>query len=429
MNLKLIRRQWPAHIVSDVAISLEHIANAISSHYDTGASQHALKLAHNKYWLLCDCNPHNPAALTVRKMANGQYCLVNIKNKGEHKGSCALAYTPAQNKQSSSEDESNNFRFSSFKEKLNSPGAKSSGESVHRKPALQRLRTFLLKQAGFDGINTERTFKGNITALKDASADDIFVNGIPLSSRLFFGFNQFYLAKQLLESEAAQSEQSPVFIVDVIDEVTKVGSDYKTAKYFSSSKQSEFTLFGHITDVKADTKIEGPYLAFALVQRIKDGNGKPLIAPTRCIITPIASKKQWIMVKAHQERVAIEKLESSMAWYQKTLNIGISVTKPLEAITTSLGVCQPSFVIRMKNTSAILDLQVKDDTNYQTQRSLEYIIASDIGGGGYCVVTDKMDKKEISDALFHASKRLFKELKHSDGSKAILEGKIIPLKE
>lgn len=92
-HMKLILREWPPTPVIDVGINMHALHGAFFRDINDSASQQALKSIHKKYWLLCTCNIKNPAALTVRRINESDYCLVNIQHKGEHKAECPLRYT------------------------------------------------------------------------------------------------------------------------------------------------------------------------------------------------------------------------------------------------------------------------------------------------------------------------------------------------
>lgn len=412
-HMKLILREWPPTPVIDVGINMDALHGAFFRDINDSASQQALKSIHKKYWLLCTCNIKNPAALTVRRINESDYCLVNIQHKGEHKAECPLRYTTMNGQGRLHRPiASKAFDFNIIDENIvGSPLIYDVTNGSTQLPILSRLQECLLTEAGVYNIKADQEFTLNLRALEAVVASGIYVNSVELKERFHFGYRNFFSAKERLNNELSNNElKAPIFLVDIVDEVVKQGSTLKFTKYYKNRKPFEFKLFESLSAVSFNSEIQGPYLVVSQLGLIRDKRGKQVIGPVATIIEPIAGKHHWVPVPSALVRNVINKFIGSLAWYKEKVGLEIVVKMNTSTVRTKLGLCNPLFVISAGSCKVIFDIQADLTSKQQTQKSLEYIVATDIGGGGYCVLTSDMNEREINDKLFHAVARIMKEL-------------------
>ncbi|MAD76768.1 MAG: hypothetical protein CML20_18620 [Rheinheimera sp.] len=429
--MKLILREWPPVTVTDIGINIDDIQGAVSRETNDLISQKALKSIHKKYWLLCSCNKSDPAALTVRRMNENQYCLVNIKDRGKHVAGCPLRYTSLLNKKNNSQGEKKHSFLFNTANSDNTPRSiiYSADNKEEQIPSLLRLKEYLVAQAGMFSVKPNQTFLGQSKSLYSAVEDDVFVNAARLKDRFYFGYRNFFDAKERLVKELERDELlSPLFLVDIIDEVEKSEHLYKFTKFYKNTKPFSFRLFDNISAVKANLSIGGPYIIISQLGAIKDTKGNNVIAPVATIIEPIASKQQWVPISNQLIRDAINKIESSINWYDEKLNLTMTADLCNRPVKTEIGSCEPLFIFKLGDQRAVFDIQLDYSSTQKTKKSLEYIIASKIGGGGFCSLSSEMTNREKNNVLFNSVAMLTKELKRSNPAGDVFSGQIIEIK-
>lgn len=429
--MKLILREWPPVPVTDIAINIDDIKGAVSRESNDSISQKALASIHKKYWLLCNCNKNDPAALTVRRMNENQYCLVNIKDRGMHVAGCPLRYTSLLNQKNNFKvDKKHSFLFKTTNaDNIPRSIIYNSANKEEQIPALLRLKEYLVEQSNMFTIKPNQTFSGQSKSLYSAVEDDVFVNAARLKERFYFGYRNFFDAKERLANELERDELlSPLFLVDIIDEVEKSEHLYKFTKFYKNTKPFSFRLFNNISAVKANLSIDGPYIIISQLGVIEDTKGNNVIAPVATIIEPIASKQQWVPISNQLIRDAINKIESSINWYDEKLNLTMTADLCNRPVKTEIGSCEPLFIFKLGDQRAVFDIQLDYSSTQKTKKSLEYIIASKIGGGGFCSLSSEMTNREKNNVLFNSVAILTKELKRSNPAGIVFSGQIIEIK-
>ena len=429
--MKLILREWPPVTVTDIGINIDDIQGAVSRETNDPISQKALASIHKKYWLLCNCNKSDPAALTVRRMNENQYCLVNIKDRGMHVAGCTLRYTSLLNQKNNLKvDKKHSFLFKTTNtDNIPRSIIYNAANKEEQIPALLRLKEYLVEQSNMFTVKPNQTFSCQSKNLISAVEEDVFVNAARLKERFCFGYRNFFDAKERLAKELERDELlAPFFLVDIIDEVDKSEHLYKFTKFYKNKKPFSFRLFNNISAVKANLSIAGPYIIISQLGVIEDTKGNNVIAPVATIIEPIASKQQWVPISNQLIRDAINKIESSINWYDEKLNLKMTADLCNRPVKTEIGSCEPLFIFKLGDQRAVFDIQLDYSSTQKTKKSLEYIIASKIGGGGFCSLSSEMTNKEKSNVLFNSVAILTKELKRSNSAGDVFSGQIIEVK-
>lgn len=425
MQLQLVSKVNTSKFITDPSVSMDCILSAIKKRQINNKQQDALRTIHNKYWLVCECNTLSPAVLTVRRR-NNLYYLVNISKRGHHLESCPLDYISVEC-ESMPHKETKNFIFSNTStEHVSSNYNKLSPPAV-REAALSRLLKYLIVEAGFERIQPRNTYKSNMDTILGDACSDVYINGNPLHERIFFGLDHFYRAKQFVESKLLVNDDSPAFIIDVVDDIENENGNFQTTKYFTAKKTANFTFYKSLSSVDMSEKMSGPYIILCAISQTKDKKGNSVIAPTKCIVKAIGAKTQWVPINNEAERLAIDKIAKAILWYFDKLDVTFTAKKRLSPIKTKLGQCHPSFILELANTFAVLDMQYEAGEAYKNKKAMEYIVASSIGGGGYCELPAALPVSEAHEIIFKACSVLFKELKQCAGSKKVFSGKIKPL--
>lgn len=431
--MKLILRQWPPVEVKDVVVDIEDLQGAVVRNYTDSKSQKALRNIHRKYWLLCNCCPEAPAALTVRKMNNSQYCLVNIQGKGSHYKQCPLFYNPSDDnfKPISTTSNKNSFMFTPSPDKNEDISPEliyTVNQTSELEKTLLKMKELLFQESGFNVITANNSYASNLNALEQVVNSELYVNGVKLSKRFYNGYNHFFKAKErLLQELDGDGVKAPIFVVDVVDELIDEGKQLKFTKFYKERKPFAFKLFKSLSSVKYDLSLTGPYFIISQLGVIKDAKGINVVAPVTNIIEPIANKQQWVSVRSKVDRFAVNKLASSISWYKEKLNLDINAMISKGPVSTALGKCNPSFILSLNELKAILDIQLDLTEPMKTQKALQYIIASNIGGGGFCELLTSMSDREINDTLYSAISKLTKELKRASAGGHVFNGQIISL--
>lgn len=424
--MQLILKQWPASVVTDTDINLKDLRGAILRNISDVIAQTTLKSIHNKYWLLCDCNKTNPSALTVRRLNQNHYCLVNIQGKGEHTEECPLRYTSFECDKSVKQSTGRKFSFPT--NAVHESSIYNSDNTHELIPTIKRLKHYLITHSRLNCIEPNKTFRSNLDALDETVNGNVYVNNSLLKDRFYFGYRNFFHAKERIVKELESSAQSsPLFLFDIVDTVERGKNFLKFTKHYKNMKPFSFKLFNHLSSVSCDTELEGPYIIVSQMGELQNKNGRSVIAPLATVIEPIANKQLWSDVSSPIMRAAINKLQSTVDWYKSKLDLPITVNIHRTPISTDLGTCHPLFTVKLGQVEAVFDLQIDLSLKQETQKSLEYIIASTIGGGGYCVLRSDMSEGKINEVLFRAITAIMKELKRTSEGARVFEGSVIRL--
>ncbi|MEJ6534075.1 hypothetical protein [Pseudoalteromonas lipolytica] len=401
-----------AKSVFDPTISLSQLKD---EHVTQSEKQATLQKLHKKYWIACDCCLDTPAMMTVRR-TNNQYFLVNIPGHGLHSSQCPFHYIPSKGQVDSKEKSSNAFVFNGTFDPTSSEMNTATSMS-----SLRNLLLFLVDKGDVNTITCDRTFSSNIHAILKTAISDVYVNGKEIEQRIEFGLDQFLKTKEKIQNELDNGlYTAPYFLFDVIDEIETLDKYWRVVKKTKGKVLHSFKFFRDLCQVSELSVEKGPFLLLTAVTPVKTKAGC-VIAPSLTYFQPIANKLSWVPVNTLIERTVVEKIFSSIKWYNQKLGFSFSCSRLLKPIHNDLGRSHPLFKFELASQIAYFDIQFKKYGVKNTQRTLDYIVLSKTAGGAYCILDESQADSDIKNFLFSTINEVLKAIKNASEDSPVFD--------
>jgi len=371
--------------------------------------QDTLRKIHKKYWVACDCSDGQSPIMTVRKNGN-QYSLVNITGYGTHTDDCSFHYIPSKMNTNNvvKQGASNEFVFIEDNTSTSIENGTKSSMST-----LRRLLLYLVDKSDVNKTYTDRTFSSNIQAILGKGANDVYVNGKEIKTKISFGLSNFLKIKEMIlnDSELGGNAE-PYFLIDIVDSLESFDTHVLAKKRAKGKDINSFKFFKSLSKISELNIEKGPFLILSSISLVQ-AKSKRVVAPALTYFQPIANKRSWLPVNNSFERKAIEKITSTFEWYKKTLGLVFTCHRLLKPIHNDLGRCHPLFKFELGSHFAYFDIQLKRESVKNTQKTIDYIVLSKSAGGAYCIIDENQTDNEIQSVLFKAINEVLKAIKNA----------------